>query len=72
MHRGYHVLTIPTWERKLRVLGVWISAVFGGRDIVSLSSVQSPRAAFVSAGEPLAVDRHFVRPTVELPARLAS
>ena len=23
MHRGYHVLAIPTWERKVRVLLVW-------------------------------------------------
>lgn len=72
LHRGYHVLAIPTWERKFRVLGVWISAVFGGRDIVSLSSVQSPRAAFVSGGVPLPVDRRFSRPTAELPAGLAS
>lgn len=70
MHRGYHVLAIPTWERKLRVLGVWISAIFGGRDIVSLSSSQSPREAFVSKGEPLAIDRRFSRPTLELPTTL--
>jgi NADH dehydrogenase len=52
MHRGYHVLAIPTWERKVRVLAVWISAVFGGRDVVSLAAVQTPRAAFVAAGDP--------------------
>lgn len=52
MHRGYHVLAIPTWERKFRVLLVWLSAVFAGRDIVSLLSVQDPRHAFVSGGMP--------------------
>ena len=52
MHRGYHVFAIPTWERKLRVFVVWISAVFGGRDTVSLSATQYPRAAFVSGGVP--------------------
>jgi NADH dehydrogenase len=52
MHRGYHVLAIPTWERKVRVLAVWISAVFAGRDVVSLAAVQTPRAAFVAAGDP--------------------
>ena len=52
MHRGYHVLAIPTWASKIRVLAVWVSAAFGGRDTVSLSSVQRPRAAFVSAGVP--------------------
>lgn len=49
MHRGYHVLAVPTWERKIRVLFVWIAALFYGRDIVSLQSVQHPRAAFVAA-----------------------
>ncbi|MDR6969769.1 NAD(P)/FAD-dependent oxidoreductase [Leifsonia shinshuensis] len=49
MHRGYHVLAIPTWERKVRVLLIWASAVFFGQDIVSLLSVQHPRRAF--AGE---------------------
>lgn len=72
MHRGYHVLAIPTWERKLRVLTVWVSAVFGGRDIVSLAAVQSPRVAFLTAGVPLAVDRRSARETVELPSALAS
>lgn len=52
MHRGYHVLAIPTWERKIRVLLVWASAVVFGRDIVSLTSVQHPRRAFVSSGAP--------------------
>ncbi|MFD2797118.1 NAD(P)/FAD-dependent oxidoreductase [Promicromonospora vindobonensis] len=52
MHRGYHVLAIPTWERKLRVLLVWISAVLFGRDIVALPGVERPRAAFLAAGDP--------------------
>jgi NADH dehydrogenase len=50
MHRGYHVLAVPTWERKVRVLAVWLPAVVFGRDIVSLQSVQHPREAFVAAG----------------------
>src|SRR5918993_279600 len=45
MHRGYHVLAIPTWERKIRVLAVWLTAFVLGRDIVSLLSVQDPRGA---------------------------
>lgn len=52
MHRGYHVLAIPTWERKLRVLAVWLTALIAGRDIVSLLAVQDPRGAFVSGGVP--------------------
>lgn len=50
LHRGYHVLAIPTWERKIRVLADWLPALIFGRDIVSLQSVQRPREAFVSAG----------------------
>ncbi|PZF85886.1 NAD(P)/FAD-dependent oxidoreductase [Jiangella anatolica] len=49
MHRGYHVLAVPTWERKVRVFLVWAAAAFYGRDIVSLLSVQHPRAEFVAA-----------------------
>ncbi|MFI6263021.1 NAD(P)/FAD-dependent oxidoreductase [Micromonospora sp. NPDC051006] len=52
MHRGYHVLAVPTWERKVRVLLVWLTAVLFGRDTVSLQAVQQPRAAFTAAGAP--------------------
>jgi len=57
MHRGYHVLAVPTWERKIRVLTVWLTAVLFGRDIVSLMSVQHPRDAFMYAGAPVPLDR---------------
>jgi NADH:ubiquinone reductase (H+-translocating) len=50
MHRGYHVLAVPTWERKIRVLAIWLTGVLFGRDIVSLASVQHPRDAFVAGG----------------------
>jgi NADH dehydrogenase len=46
------VLAIPTWERKVRVLLVWASAVVFGRDIVSLLSVQNPRGAFLAGATP--------------------
>lgn len=55
MHRGYHVLAVPTWERKIRVLLVWASAVLFGRDIIPLATVQRPRAAFLAGGDPFAV-----------------
>jgi len=51
MHRGYHVLAVPTWERKIRVLAVWCTAALFGRDIVSLASVQHPRDAFLANDE---------------------
>lgn len=54
MHRGYHVLAVPTWERKIRVLAVWLTGFVFGRDIVSLASVQHPRDAFLADGVPAA------------------
>jgi NADH dehydrogenase len=62
MHRGYHVLAVPSWERKIRVLAVWLTAAVFGRDIVSLAAVQDPRRAFVTGGEP-------VGPPAQLPVR---
>jgi NADH dehydrogenase len=47
IHRGYHVLAVPTWERKVRVSLGWFGAAFLGRDIASLLTVQHPRDAFV-------------------------
>ncbi|QJU55194.1 FAD-dependent oxidoreductase [Herbiconiux sp. KACC 21604] len=52
MHRGYHVLAVPTWERKVRVLLVWLSALLFGRDVVSLPELQHPRRAFATGGAP--------------------
>ena len=63
MHRGYHVLAVPSWERKVRVLAIWLTAAVFGRDIVSLASVQDPRRAFVTGGEP-------VEPSTEPPGPL--
>ena len=38
-------MRLPRWP-------VWLTAALFGRDIVSLASVQHPRAAFVTCGEP--------------------
>lgn len=45
-HRGYHGLAMPTWERKWRVLWGWWNNLWLGRDLVNLSTVQSPRYVF--------------------------
>ncbi|MBS3177479.1 MULTISPECIES: FAD-dependent oxidoreductase [unclassified Pseudoclavibacter] len=45
-HRGYHDLAIPTVERKIRVLTGWINNFVLGRDFVSLSARETPRAGF--------------------------
>ncbi len=50
MHRGYHLLAVPTWERKVRVGLTWAAALVFGRDITSLASVQHPRSEFTRAG----------------------
>lgn len=52
MHRGYHVLAVPTWDRKVRVLLSWLPGLLFGRDIVSLPALQMPRALFTTGGEP--------------------
>jgi NADH dehydrogenase len=44
------VLAVPTWDRKVRILLVWITGFVFGRDIISLAGVQHPREAFVSGG----------------------
>jgi NADH:ubiquinone reductase (H+-translocating) len=53
VHRTYHVLLIPTMNRKVRVLVDWTVALFFKRDIVQLGSLTEPRDPFAQAfGEP--------------------
>ena len=47
---GYHLLAVPTAERKIRVLALQLPVLVFGRDIVRLPSVMHPRDAFVAAG----------------------
>ncbi|MHA7262100.1 NAD(P)/FAD-dependent oxidoreductase [Arthrobacter sp. TMN-37] len=49
MHRGYHVLAIPTWERKWRVLWGWWNNLWLGRDAAGLRGLQTPRGTFEEA-----------------------
>ncbi|MCU1507873.1 MAG: dehydrogenase FAD-containing subunit [Glaciihabitans sp.] len=46
MHRGYHGLAIPMWERKARVFTNWILNFFWKRDIVGIIARDNPRAWF--------------------------
>ncbi|WP_298227269.1 FAD-dependent oxidoreductase [Gryllotalpicola sp.] len=46
VHRGYHGLAMPSWERKLRVVWGWVNNFCLGRDFATLAAVQTPRAAF--------------------------
>ncbi|MEW1640361.1 NAD(P)/FAD-dependent oxidoreductase [Streptomyces sp. NPDC093801] len=46
MHRTYHLSRVPTFNRKMRVLAEWTLAGLFTREIVSLGSLEHPRAEF--------------------------
>jgi NADH:ubiquinone reductase (H+-translocating) len=46
MHRGYHGLAMPMWERKIRVFGNYVINFLTRRDLVGIPARDQPRAAF--------------------------
>lgn len=46
MHRAYHLSRVPTFNRKSRVLAEWVLSGLFKREIVSLGSLEHPRAEF--------------------------
>jgi NADH dehydrogenase len=54
MHRAYHLSRVPTVNRKARVLAEWILSGLFKREIVSLGSLEHPRAEFelAAGGKP--------------------
>ncbi|WP_423463136.1 NAD(P)/FAD-dependent oxidoreductase [Promicromonospora sp. MS192] len=48
-HRGYHVMAMPTGNRKVRILIGWIGQFLMGRELVSLGSLHDPRQEFRNA-----------------------
>ncbi|MFD7404556.1 NAD(P)/FAD-dependent oxidoreductase [Streptomyces sp. NPDC059866] len=54
MHRAYHLSRVPTFNRKARVLAEWTLAGLFKREIVSLGSLEHPRAEFelAAGGKP--------------------
>lgn len=46
MHRTYHLSRMPTFNRKARVLAEWTLSGLFKREIVSLGSLEHPRAEF--------------------------
>ncbi|MGW1770770.1 NAD(P)/FAD-dependent oxidoreductase [Streptomyces sp. NPDC002104] len=46
MHRAYHLSRVPTLNRKTRVLAEWTLSGLFTREIVSLGSLEHPRAEF--------------------------
>jgi NADH dehydrogenase len=61
LHRNYHLLMIPTFNRKLRIILDWTIGLFFRRDIAQLGSLQYPRQAFEEASR-----RDWGAPTKEL------
>jgi NADH:ubiquinone reductase (H+-translocating) len=51
LHRSYHLLMIPTFNRKVRIVLDWTVALFFRRDVVQLGSLQRPRQPFREAAE---------------------
>ena len=49
MHRAYHLSRMPTFNRKARILADWLLAGISAREIVSLGSLEHPRAEFEAA-----------------------
>lgn len=52
MHRAYHLSRVPTFNRKARVLAEWTLSGLFKREIVSLGSLEHPRAEFELAAAP--------------------
>ncbi|MET7869651.1 NAD(P)/FAD-dependent oxidoreductase [Streptomyces cyaneofuscatus] len=52
MHRGYHGMAMPTWNRKIRIFADWTLAVFLKREVVSLGAMETPREEFYEAAKP--------------------
>ncbi|MFI8349368.1 NAD(P)/FAD-dependent oxidoreductase [Streptomyces sp. NPDC085596] len=54
LHRAYHLSRVPTFNRKARVLAEWTLAGLFKREIVSLGSLEHPRAEFelAAGGKP--------------------
>jgi NADH dehydrogenase len=55
MHRGYHGLAMPTWNRKIRVFADWTLGMFLKREVVSLGALETPREEFYEAAKPAPV-----------------
>jgi NADH dehydrogenase len=49
MHRTYHLSRMPTFNRKIRIVADWTSALLFSREVVSLGQINDPKADFVRA-----------------------
>jgi NADH dehydrogenase len=51
LHRSYHLLMMPTLNRKVRIALDWTVGLLFPRDVVQLGSLHHPREAFERAAE---------------------
>jgi NADH dehydrogenase len=58
MHRSYHLLRVPTFNRKVRVMADWTLGLFFRREIVSLGAFANPRREWERANEPIEQSIH--------------
>lgn len=51
MHRTYHVMKMPTANRKIRIIADWTAGLLFRREVVSLGQLQQPRTEFERASQ---------------------
>ncbi|MFI6881025.1 NAD(P)/FAD-dependent oxidoreductase [Streptomyces sp. NPDC050400] len=69
MHRVYHLSRVPTVNRKARVLTEWTLSGLFKREIVSLGSLEQPRAEFELAAGAVPPEDPSAGPSPEPPGR---
>jgi len=52
LHRTYHVLAMPTLNRKVRIMAGWTGSLLFRREVVALGTLHDPRAEFRAASVP--------------------
>ncbi|AZZ54569.1 NAD(P)/FAD-dependent oxidoreductase [Rathayibacter iranicus] len=71
MHRGYHGLAMPSWERKFRVVWGWWNNLWLGRDIASIEAREYPRGSFETyASRPRPAAPAAEAPAAQAPAQI--
>lgn len=51
MHRGYHVMMMPTVPRKIQIQVDWAANGFFKREVISMGQINEPKEAFREASE---------------------
>jgi NADH:ubiquinone reductase (H+-translocating) len=49
MHRTYHLSRMPTFNRKVRIMADWTTALLFRREVVALGQINDPKAEFARA-----------------------